>query len=181
MKPAACNLITEDFFWELIAKSNFGDNLTDTLAQLTEKQLIGYSYWFSYYLNKSYDQALWAAAYVVFGGCSDDAFEYFRAWLLFQGKDILLKALAEPDSLCDHFSKLTEDEYPAFEDAFYIPYQVFKDKFNKDFYETLDDYDFKLQSLPDLDFAWSDNEGDEQSIRKVCPKTFDKWWGNDKF
>ena len=30
-----------------------------------------------------------------------------------------------------------------------------------------------------FDFEW--DEDDEESIRKVCPRTFDKWWGNDVF
>lgn len=31
----------------------------------------------------------------------------------------------------------------------------------------------------DFEFEWE--EDDEDSIRKVCPRTFDKWWGNDVF
>jgi hypothetical protein len=33
------------------------------------------------------------------GGCSDDGFEYFRAWLLAQGRDTFEKALEDPDTL----------------------------------------------------------------------------------
>jgi Protein of unknown function (DUF4240) len=33
----------------------------------------------------SYRDPLWAAAYLVNGGCSDDGFEYFRGWLIMHG------------------------------------------------------------------------------------------------
>jgi len=34
-------------------------------------------------------------------GCSDDSFDYFRGWLIAQGKDVYLAALHDPDSLAD--------------------------------------------------------------------------------
>ncbi len=37
-------------------------------------------------LDALYTWELWAVAYVVQGGCSDDAFEYFRAWVISQGR-----------------------------------------------------------------------------------------------
>jgi hypothetical protein len=34
---------------------------------------------------------LWAAAYIMNGGCSDDGFLYFRCWLIAQGKEVFEK------------------------------------------------------------------------------------------
>lgn len=31
---------------------------------------------------------LWAAAYIANGGCSDDGFDYFRGWLIAQGREV---------------------------------------------------------------------------------------------
>ncbi|MFF3650222.1 DUF4240 domain-containing protein [Streptomyces sp. NPDC002181] len=53
-------------------------------------------------LAESYRSPLWAAAYVINGGCSDDGFDYFRGWLLTQGEEAFARALADPDSLADH-------------------------------------------------------------------------------
>lgn len=36
----------------------------------------------------SYRNPLWAAAYVINGGCSDDGFDYFRGWLIVQGHEV---------------------------------------------------------------------------------------------
>ncbi|MFI6094153.1 DUF4240 domain-containing protein [Lentzea sp. NPDC051213] len=50
-------------------------------------------------LALSYSDPLWAAAYLMNGGCSDDGFDYFRGWLLTQGEAVYTAALASPDSL----------------------------------------------------------------------------------
>jgi hypothetical protein len=49
----------------------------------------------------SYRCPLWAAAYVINGGCSDDGFDYFRGWLIVQGREVFERAVADPDSLAD--------------------------------------------------------------------------------
>lgn len=50
-------------------------------------------------LAESYRGDLWGAAYVINGGASDDGFEYFRGWLVSQGREVFEGALADPDSL----------------------------------------------------------------------------------
>jgi len=47
----------------------------------------------------AYKQKLWAAA--MMNGCSDDSFDYFRGWLIAQGKDMYFAAPRDPDSLAD--------------------------------------------------------------------------------
>jgi hypothetical protein len=42
---------------------------------------------------------LWAAAYLINGGCSDDGFDAFRGWLIAHGRDVVASAVREPDSL----------------------------------------------------------------------------------
>lgn len=50
-------------------------------------------------LAVSYRADLWAAAYLVNGGASDDGFDYFRGWLIAQGRETFEQTLANPDSL----------------------------------------------------------------------------------
>jgi len=50
-------------------------------------------------LAESYRADLWAAAYVINGGASDDGFDYFRGWLIAQGQTVFHQALADPDNL----------------------------------------------------------------------------------
>lgn len=49
----------------------------------------------------AYRSPLWAAAYVINGGCSDDGFAYFRGWLIAQGRDTFERVVADPDVLAD--------------------------------------------------------------------------------
>jgi Protein of unknown function (DUF4240) len=49
----------------------------------------------------SYRRPLWAAAYLINGGCSDDGFEYFRGWLIVQGREVFERIVADPDALAD--------------------------------------------------------------------------------
>ncbi|MFC9245678.1 DUF4240 domain-containing protein [Streptomyces sp. NPDC057136] len=44
---------------------------------------------------------LWAAAYVINGGCSDDGFDYFRGWLIAQGREVFERTAADPDALAE--------------------------------------------------------------------------------
>ncbi|MFV2008312.1 MULTISPECIES: DUF4240 domain-containing protein [unclassified Micromonospora] len=53
-------------------------------------------------LAQSYRVDLWAAAYVINGGASDDGFDYFRGWLIAQGETVFNEALADPDWLAGH-------------------------------------------------------------------------------
>ena len=52
-------------------------------------------------LATSYRNSLWAAASLINGGCGDDGFEYFRGWLIVQGRELFEKSVADPDSLAD--------------------------------------------------------------------------------
>jgi hypothetical protein len=52
-------------------------------------------------MTDSYRHPLWAAAYLVNGGCSDDGFDYFRGWLIMQGREVYERVVADPDALAD--------------------------------------------------------------------------------
>ncbi|MFD5576934.1 DUF4240 domain-containing protein [Streptomyces pseudogriseolus] len=49
----------------------------------------------------SYTSPLWAAAYPINGGCSDDGFDYFRGWLIAQGREVFERVVADPDALAE--------------------------------------------------------------------------------
>ncbi len=50
-------------------------------------------------MGDSYRSLLWGGAYVINGGCSDDGFDYFRGWLLLQGREVFEGVVADPDAL----------------------------------------------------------------------------------
>lgn len=52
-------------------------------------------------LAESYRSPLWAAAYMINSGCSDDGFDDFRGWLIVQGNEVFGRIIADPDALAD--------------------------------------------------------------------------------
>lgn len=83
--------MTETLFWELIDKcKEKGEDAEEQMEwlkyQLSKrpvKDIIMFDFIFNTYYLKSYTSDLWAAAYIIMGGCSDDCFDYFRAFLLY--------------------------------------------------------------------------------------------------
>ena len=180
LRELASTFLSEDYFWSIIENSDKGKNLANELEKLSEKELLGYVYWWDYFHIKSYNGSLWAVAYTVLSGCSDDGFDYFRYWLVSRGKAVYMEAIKNADSLCEEFENLTDDGYPMHEELAYVPNGIFERKFNKNFYDAVEsNIDYSEISRPEIIFEW--DEDDEESIRKVCPKTFDKWWNNDVF
>ena len=96
--------MTEDLFWELIeaARENAGtadeqiELLTERLAAFKASQIKAFEKLLVEALARAYHFDLWALAFLVQDGCSDDAFEAFRAWLVLQGRRAFDLALAEP-------------------------------------------------------------------------------------
>lgn len=103
--------INKDTFWALIqeAKDACGqDNdawakyMIDRLAGLGPDQSLMFHTYMHAYKRLAEKYGLWDAAniYTVDGvGC--DGFIDFRSWLIVQGKEVYLAALADPDSLAD--------------------------------------------------------------------------------
>lgn len=99
---------TEEF-WAVIDRASGGDRPGDpaVVAESAARELAGREAteivaW-GRHLDKvmvaSCVEDLWAAAYLINGGCSDEGFDHFRGWLIAQGREIVSRAVREPDSL----------------------------------------------------------------------------------
>ena len=95
-------------FWKIINHSNQKSKgqqdsqievLATSLSKLSESCLIKFDEIYRGQLDKSYRWDLWAAAYIVEGGCSDDGFDYFRDWLISCGRDKFEATLKDPQEL----------------------------------------------------------------------------------
>ncbi|MBN1206874.1 MAG: DUF4240 domain-containing protein [Myxococcaceae bacterium] len=102
--------MTEQEFWRLIDTSReesggdleeLVDALTQHLASLPPSEIVAFDKQLGALLDRAYDWGLWGAAFLINGGCSDDGFLYFRAWLVAQGRTVYEAALADPESLVD--------------------------------------------------------------------------------
>lgn len=97
-------------FWEIIetARASAAPGrpvhrcLARHLAALTEQEILEYQERFDEVHGALYRWDVWAAAYLIGGGCSDDSFIDFRAGLIAQCRDWYDQAAVCPDSLAGH-------------------------------------------------------------------------------
>ncbi|MCP4137544.1 MAG: DUF4240 domain-containing protein [bacterium] len=183
-KKSRVNFMPEDTFWGLIdeslSKTSTSEEqieyLQKQMLSLEEEAIIGFHYQFDKVYFNSYTSELWATAYVACGGCSDDGFDYFRCWVISRGKDVYNNALKNPDSLVTEFDKLSDDDFPELEDMLSLADDAISQKTGKDFYDIIDNYEDDLNGYPSMKFNWE--EDNEESMKKICPKVFEKYWEN---
>ncbi|MFF3215878.1 DUF4240 domain-containing protein [Streptomyces sp. NPDC002886] len=102
--------MNKEHFWELIAEARdraitphdsdaVAREATSLLAARPVEEIITAEQALWDLMIESYTNPLWAAAYTVNGGCSDDGFDYFRGWLIAQGREVFERVVADPDAL----------------------------------------------------------------------------------
>ena len=120
-------------FWNIIehAKQRHPDDseaqanaVCDSLKELPADEIIAFDKIYDEFRFNAYSWDLWGAAFAINGGCSDDGFEYFRAWLISRGREVYERALADPDSLADEFDP-SSDEHEL-ESLFYAPLYAYE-------------------------------------------------------
>lgn len=97
-------------FWNYIEKSREeadgceeqAEALIAQLSKLKKSEIVAFKNHFNKCLDDAYRWDLWAVAYIIQGGCSDDSFEYFRCWLIGQGREYFEAALASPEKAADN-------------------------------------------------------------------------------
>jgi len=82
--------------------------------------------------GSAYQRELWVAAEITCGGCGNDDFMDFRAWLIAQGEKVFYDALHDPETLVD-FVQLEQDETGKWGNAVlekmnYVSYEAYKKK-----------------------------------------------------
>jgi hypothetical protein len=73
---------------------------------------------------RAYNWDLWAAAYIIGHGCSDDAFSDFRSTLISMGRKFFEMALADPQSLADVNYDPGQAHYEGYQ---YVPFTIYKE------------------------------------------------------
>lgn len=99
--------------------------LEEALALLPPSEICGYETIFNEYFMRTYRRDLWAVISIIEGGCSDDGFDYFRAWMISMGEAPFRAMEAAPDSLTD-FADLPGGECMSFDDFMVCPRLVYK-------------------------------------------------------
>lgn len=168
-----------DGFWQLVVydRGHVPDPVDDgaiaarataLLAGLPRQEIVDAQRVLSALMADSYRSSLWAAAYVINGGCSDDGFDYFRGWLMLQGRETFGQAVADPDSLADLAAvrfAIANQAIVECESALYIPARAHRaatgDEIPGDAY--------RMEPL-ELLGGWDFNFDDQREIQQRLPQ-----------
>ncbi|MCQ4207156.1 DUF4240 domain-containing protein [Streptomyces longispororuber] len=108
----------ETEFWEIVDRTrvaadgdpeDHAELLVDRLLQSDPDSVLDFARHFEVRYNRAYRWDLWGAAWVLLGGASDDAFDFFRCWLIGQGREVFEGALHEPDALAELLDQFDEE------------------------------------------------------------------------
>ena len=134
--------------------------------QNCQKQKFSYQSILDDLKDEAYIAELWEIAYIMDGGCGDDGFMDFRAWLIGQGKTVFEKALANPESLVDIVEAGQETKSEA---LLYVAMEAYENKTGKD----VDAMPIRKKPLPELIGELSQDEGSKLAR---FPKATEKFW-----
>jgi hypothetical protein len=135
--------MSEDEFWQIIESSVADPNVDRALQldllglrlrKLDRKELIAFQTNFDARMSEAHAWPLWGSAYLINGGCSDDGFVYFCAWLISRGRNVYTLALEDPDTL----AKIVDperDDYE-FEELWSVAREVYEEKFDDEMPQT---------------------------------------------
>ncbi|MEQ8144233.1 DUF4240 domain-containing protein [Streptomyces sp. OP7] len=108
----------ETEFWELVdvAREDAegdpeeqADLLVERLVLRDPEAVLDFARHFEARYHRAYRWDLWGAAWVLLDGASDDAFDFFRCWLIGQGREVFEGALHDPDELADLLGDFDEE------------------------------------------------------------------------
>jgi hypothetical protein len=167
--------VTVDDFWRLVEQARAGaktccevvTNATALLSSRPAAEIVATHQALWRLMDASYLQPLWAAAYLIRGGCSDDSFDYFRAYLLTCGRSAFEAAVHDPDSLAG--LALPPDPYgdvASCEDMLSIAWDAHLAVTGED----LPDEAWERRERLPLDPAWNFDFDDEPEMRRRLPR-----------
>jgi hypothetical protein len=155
-----------DAFWKIMEQTRSADAdeqanaIVSILTKVAAEEIVDFERHMGELLAATYSWDVWGAAYLMRGGCSDDGFDYFRGWLIGQGKAIFEATLADPDSLAD-VPDLDDDAEG--ESLLYVAFRAHDKVVGTELPRVRID-------LPELGEEWDFDDDDE--MRKRYPKLF---------
>ena len=134
-RPSDRRPMSDDLFWQLIEETAPQDGssnehlceLQTALSAFGRRALRTFQKILLQQRERANRWDLWAVAFILRGGCGDDAFDYFRSWLVLQGRERFESTLSDPtviaeftkgnDPTCEGLLWVAEDAYEEAYDA----------------------------------------------------------------
>lgn len=173
-------VMDETEFWALIDSTRVdaeGDPeeqaelLIEKLTRLDPDAVMFFARHFESRYNRANQWDLWAAAWILLDGVSDDAFDAFRCWLIGQGREVFETAAHDADSLADVLEGFDEELDGDAEDLGYAADEA---------YEQLTGIvmpDLGLPEPPEDPAGVSLNLEDDAILAERLPKLWDRFRG----
>ncbi|WP_421381649.1 DUF4240 domain-containing protein [Bacillus salacetis] len=171
-------------FWSLIEESKDHEEqaewLTEVLGERELSEILDFELHFQTLMNNSYQSSLWAAAYILMGGCSDDAFDYFRGWLIGQGEEVYQRVMDNPEFLAQYIDEdnLDEEGFPQNEYILSSGFDAYtlnktgdtewNDELYDEFLEALDSKG--LKPADDIELDW-----EEEDLEEMFPQLWNRF------
>ncbi|MGW7055087.1 DUF4240 domain-containing protein [Streptomyces sp. NPDC054887] len=166
-------------FWDLIEQArvqavdscdadDVANQATALLATCEPREILDAQQILWDLMAASYQAPLWAAAYLINGGCSDDGFDYFRGWLIAQGRTAFEQAVADADRLAELpavNAAATEGMELEGEQSLSIAWDAYQKATGTD----LPDGAFTID-YPALDPAWDFDFGNHAQVAALLPR-----------
>ena len=153
--------MNDDQFWTIIKQAqgtDIAENLKPILAKLPLKDIFSFGEILDGKIADLHRWDIWGIAYIVNGGCSDDGFEYFRCWVVAQGKEFYNKLATDPDDVFTD-SDVSDCEC---EELGYVAGKVYKQ--------------VSKQEIPQISRKYvkdpSGESWEEDDLEELFPKTF---------
>ena len=131
--------MTEDQFWLLIEKSRAqsteceeqAEVLIELLTEFEPEEIVKFERLWNKRRRESYRWDLFAVAYIVNGSGSYDGFEYFRNWLIGQGREFFEAVLTSPNHIMTRVPADHEEDVEC-EDLLYVANRAYEQKVGHD-------------------------------------------------
>ena len=169
-------------FWDIIQRSLVAltveeqiDFLSNELGKLSKEEILEFDFIFRQKHEEAYTWDIWAAAYTMQGGCSDDGFIEFRAWLVYRGKEVFEKTLKNSDSLAElGREKLEESEES--EDFYFLTADAYEEITGVEGLDVEEDPNFKPVEFKELPAGKDWDEENLDELRARNPEIFKLFW-----
>jgi len=133
-KAPVAGKMNEERFWRLIDAcrspgstcGEFAERLAEKLEALDSKNIRIFQKLLYRVISRTNTWDHWAIAYIARNGCSDDEFDYFRAWLVTRGKEAHAKVVADYEAGAD-----LVNEDPQCEGLFYAARRAYENRSGK--------------------------------------------------
>lgn len=177
----------DDEFWQLVESVRsslngqmdpygkaFAAALTQRLSTTSTQTVLDFQERFDRANGAIYRWDVWAAAYLIGGGCSDDSFSDFRAGVVSLGRDWYERVRANPDQLAEHPSVMRAasqgDDAALFAEAIlYAPARAYEQISGDDhaFYDARRD---RRQSADEQEMGEDFDFDDQHEMRRRLPR-----------